>query len=101
MTRIMVTPDNLEKIRGTLPIDQRDDLKIGCIVTHWDPGEVEINGPDGQWNGEGITTTIWPDEDRGAWCYGGNSFWGDVNGTVLNGDDGDLFDLMTGEKMTK
>jgi hypothetical protein len=66
----VVTEANIDDVKDGMPIDMGEELRPGCLV----------------WNviadsGEGGWMAVWPDTDRGAICWGGNSIWGDWDDT--------------------
>jgi len=64
---IIITEENIIMMKEyVLPLDQRAEIRPGCIT--WRIMDAE--GRIGQ-------MTIWPDTDRGAISWGGNSAWGD------------------------
>lgn len=75
-----VTAENLDAIREMLPCDMADELAIGCEV--WKCGG--YNEPK--------RTLLRCPNGRGAWCWGGNSEWGDWSADgILTTDDGTRF----------
>lgn len=73
-----ITADNIETIRPQLPPDQARELETGCVT--W---QVEHD------TGSGRMTT-WPN-DRAALWLGGDSIWGDWDGSrLVTGDAGEL-----------
>jgi len=63
---VIVTKENIDDIKFDMPLDQAEELRPGCIT--W---TVQDEMGNIGW------MTVWPDTDRGAVCWGGNSCWGD------------------------
>ncbi len=82
MNKIIVTRENLDEAREDCSaLDQRVELKVGCET--W--GITYSGGQRGQ-------MTVWPYENRGAVCWGGDSAWGDWDASTktLTLDSGEL-----------
>jgi hypothetical protein len=83
MQKIIVTAENIEDVRESVPVvDQMAELEVGCET--W--GIIYQGGQRGQ-------MTIWP-SGRGAVMHGGDSEWGewDAQSRTLTTDDGTVYD---------
>jgi len=79
--RIMITADNIDQVRESCTAqDQAKELAVGDET--W--GITYEGGQRGQ-------MSRFAESGRGAVCFGGDSVWGDWNGDVLVGDDGERY----------
>jgi len=65
-----INQTNIDTIRETMPADQAKEAQPGCITWKMRRGAV----------------TLWPEEQRAAVSYGGDSAWGDYTGSIDNND---------------
>jgi len=72
-----INQTNINTIRETMPADQAKEAQPGCITWRVMQGAV----------------TLWPDEQRAAVSYGGDSSWGDYTGSIDNDDLAIRFDF--------
>lgn len=87
---IIVSTDNIEQVRRTLPDDQQSQIKLRCLVWRMPIGVDTWLEPCGS------TLTYWPDTQRGALCHDGDpdgSSWGTWRGGELHLDDGLAVDV--------
>ena len=86
MTRIKVTPENIDEVRElVLACDMADEIKIGQEIETW--AITYCNGQRGQ-------MTVYHPIERGAIFTGGESVWGDWEDEkrILHTDDGVDYD---------
>ncbi len=70
---LVVTAENIDAVRSTLPDDQQSLIEPGCLVWRMPPGVDEWAEP------MGVTMTYWPQDRRGALHHDGSldgSEWG-------------------------
>lgn len=82
---VIVTPDNIDAVRSTLPQDQREEITVGCFTWRC-PIDVDT------WlESCGSTLSYWPRTQRGALYHDGDldgSSWGEWRGGKLMLDEG-------------
>lgn len=87
---IIVSTDNIEQVRRTLPDDQQSQIKLGCLVWRMPIGVDDWSEPCG------ITMTFWPSDRRGALHHDGSldgSEWGVWHRDELWLDEGIAVDM--------
>ena len=87
---VIVTGNNIEQVRRTLPEDQRGLIRVGCVTWRM-PEDVDTWAEP-----MGATLTYWPEDARGALHEDGSldgSQWGVWHGGELWLQDGYAVDV--------